>query len=115
LIDQYLKDARSRNKEPVRTVTANGYRYILGKSVADCGISRVGDITLPKIDRWLAALKTQGKSQDKWWGYGQQVRRFVNYLVPKYLPATRIIVSVIKNSSALRCGSAQSVTKAECS
>jgi integrase len=90
LIDQYLKEARSRNKEPVRTETANGYGYILGKWVADRGISRVGDITLSKIEQWLTALKTQGKSQDTRWGYGQRVRHFINYLIPKYLPATTL-------------------------
>src|ERR1700682_3352632 len=62
LIDQYVKDAQARNKKPLRLRTAKDYKYILVKWVADCGISRVGDITVSKIDQWLLALKSQEKA-----------------------------------------------------
>jgi integrase len=90
LIDQYLKDAQARNKKPLRAGTAADYKYILENWVANCGISRVGDITLSKIEIWLRALKAQGKSRDTQRGYGQRVRNFVGYLMPKYLPSTTL-------------------------
>jgi hypothetical protein len=48
LIEQYLKEAQSRHKRPLRPNTADVRRYILEKFVVDCSIYRVGDITLPK-------------------------------------------------------------------
>ena len=61
-----------------------------GDHGADCGISRVEDISVSKIDQWLLALKAHGKSQDTRWTYGQRVRSFVTYLIPKYLPTTAL-------------------------
>jgi integrase len=60
----------------------------LQKFVTDCSINRVSDITLPRIHSWLDRLKEEGKSADTCWTYGQRVRSFITYLVPKYLPST---------------------------
>lgn len=64
LIDQYLKKAQDRNKKPLRPETADVRRYILKKFVADCAIHQAADITLPKIEGWLARLKEAGKAKD---------------------------------------------------
>jgi integrase len=101
LIEQYLKDAQARNKKPLRAGTAADYRYILESWVADSGISRVGDITLSKINQWLAALKAQGKSLDTQWGYGQRIRNFVGYLIPRYLPPTTLVGFTLPEHSAV--------------
>jgi integrase len=101
LIDQYLKDAQARNKKPLRAGTADTRKYILGKWVVDCGISRVADISVSKINQWLSALKTQGKSQDTRWTYGQRVRSFVTYLIPKYLPTTALAGFTLPEPSAI--------------
>ena len=101
LIDQYLKDAQARNKKPLRAGTADTHKYILEKWVVDCGISRVGDISVSKINQWLLALKAQGKSQDTRWTYGQRVRSFVTYLIPKYLPTTALAGFTLPEPSAI--------------
>jgi integrase len=88
LIDQYLEAAKNRNKKPLRVGTADTRKYILQKFVKDMAINRVGEITIQKINQWLAMLKEQGKSADTLWTYGQRVRSFVTYLIPKYLPST---------------------------
>jgi integrase len=88
LIEQYLKDAQNRHKKPLRSGTADTRRYVLNKFVVDCSIDRVHDITLPQIQRWLVRLKNEGKTADTCWTYGQRVRSFITYLVPKYLPST---------------------------
>jgi hypothetical protein len=91
LIDQYLRDAQNRNKKPLRAETAKVRRYILNKFVKHCGIIQVGDITLPKIEVWLAGLKAEGKAKDTCWGNGQRVRSFVKYLVSKGYLAEKIL------------------------
>ena len=101
LIEQYLKHAQARNKKPLRAGTADTHKYILEKWVSDCGISRVGDISVSKIDQWLTALKAQGKSQDTRWTYGQRVRSFVTYLIPKYLPTTTLVGFTLPELSAV--------------
>jgi integrase len=101
LIEQYLKDAQARNKKPLRAGTADTHKYILEKWVADCGISRVGDISASKIDQWLTALRAQGKSQDTRWTYGQRARSFVTYLIPKYLPTTTLAGFILPEPSAV--------------
>jgi integrase len=88
LIERYLQDSQMRHKKPLRNVTADTRRYILKKFVTDCGIYHVGQITLPKIHGWLARLQQEGKSKDTCWTYGQRVRSFVQYLIPKYLPSS---------------------------
>jgi hypothetical protein len=87
-VDLYLKDAQNRHKRVLRVGTANTRRYVLNKFITDCSINRVSDITLSVIQRWLVRPKTGGKSADTCWTYGQRVRSFVIYLVPRYLPAT---------------------------
>jgi integrase len=86
LIDRYLEESKKRNKKPLRSVTADTRHYILRKFVSECGIGRVGDISLGKISGWLQNLKSEGKSADTLWTYGQRVRSFIKFLVPKYLP-----------------------------
>lgn len=88
LIERYLEAAQSRNRKPLRAVTADTRRYILRKWVTDCAINRVEDINLFGIQRWLNQLRAQGKSADTCWTYGMRLRSFVTYLTPKYLPAT---------------------------
>jgi integrase len=88
LIDQYLKEAQNRHKKPLRAGTADTRRYVLNTFVTDCSINQLGDISLSQIQRWLIRLKENGKSADTCWTYGQRVRSFITYLVPKYLPAT---------------------------
>jgi integrase len=85
LIDLYLEESQARNKKPLRPVTADTRRYILKKFVADTSISRAAEITSQKITRWLLQLKQAGKSQDTRWTYGERVRNFVKFLIPKYL------------------------------
>jgi hypothetical protein len=87
-VDLYLKDAQNRHKKALRVGTANTRRYVLNKFITDCSINRVSDITLPVIQRWLVRLKNGGNSADTCLTYGQRVRSFVTYLVPRYLPAT---------------------------
>lgn len=88
VIDQYLKEAQTRHKKPLRPGTAATHRYILNKFVSECGIERIGDITRDKINQWFKQLKAEEKSADTVWTYGQRVRSFIVFLVPKYLPAT---------------------------
>jgi site-specific recombinase XerC len=83
LIDQYLDEAQSRTKEPLRKATADTRRYILQKFASDTGINRAGEITGAKISQWLIQLKRDGKSKDTLWTYGERVRNFVKYLMPK--------------------------------
>jgi integrase len=87
LIDKYLAEAQSRNKKPLRAVTAETRKYILKKFCADMAIERVGDITGYKISQWLEKLKDEGKSQDTRWTYGERLRNFIKFLAPKYLPS----------------------------
>jgi hypothetical protein len=63
LINEYLKYAQTRNKKPLRKTTADVRRYIFKQFVSDCEITRVGDITLRKIQDWLTRLKEPGKAQ----------------------------------------------------
>jgi integrase len=97
LIEQYLKDAQTRHKKPLREVTADVRRHILQKFVSDCSINRVSDITLPRIHSWLDRLKEEGKRAHTCWSYGQRVRSFITYLVPKYLPSTILIGFTVPN------------------
>jgi integrase len=101
LTDQYLKDAQERNKKPLRVETARVRRYVLKKFISDCAISRVGDITPPKIQHWFSVLKGEGKSLDTLSAYGQRLRSFVKYLVPKYLPSTILIDFSVPEPSAI--------------
>lgn len=79
---------RTDIKKSRRVGTAITRRYILNKFIIDCSTNRVSDITLPAMQRWLIRLKNDGQSADTCWTYGQRVRSFVTYLVPRYLPAT---------------------------
>ncbi len=90
LIDQYLEESQSRTKDAMRKVTADTRRYILQKFAADTGISRAGEITGAKISQWLVQLKRDGKSKDTLWTYGERVRNFVKYLMPKYTPSSAL-------------------------
>lgn len=90
LIDQYLEESQSRTRDALRKVTADTRRYILQKFAADTGISRAGEITGAKITQWLVQLKRDGKSKDTLWTYGERVRNFVKYLMPKYAPPTAL-------------------------
>jgi integrase len=101
LVDLYLKDAQNRHKKSLRVGTANTRRYILNKFITDCSINRVSDITLPVIQCWLVRLKNDGKSADTCWTYGQSVRSFVTYLVPRYLPATILEGFTVPEPSAI--------------
>ena len=53
------------------------------------------------INQWLSVLKAQGKSQDTRWGYGQRIRNFVTYLMPKYLPPTALVGVTLPEPSAI--------------
>jgi integrase len=102
LIDLYLKDAQERDKKPLRAETANVRRYILNKFVSDCVITRVGDITLVKIQNWLTRLKAEGKAKDTVWGNGQRVRSFVQYLVSrKFLPTSILVDFTVPEQAAV--------------
>lgn len=101
MIDKYLEHAVSRDKKPLRKVTAEVRRCILEKFVQDMALSRVGEINAQKINRWLSALKEQGKAQDTRWAYGQRVRSFVTYLMPKYLPTTTLVGLTLPEPSAV--------------
>jgi len=90
LIDLYLEESQARNKKPLRPVTADTRRYILKKFVADTAISRAGEITGSKINQWLAQLKRDGRSKDTLWTYGERVRNFVKFLMPRYVPSTAL-------------------------
>jgi integrase len=90
LIDQYLEESQSRTKDALRKVTADTRRYILRKFASDTGINRAGEITGAKISQWLVQLKKDGKSKDTLWTYGERVRNFVKYLMPKYAPAAAL-------------------------
>lgn len=90
LIDQYLEESQNRTKEPLRKVTADTRRYILQKFATDTGINRAGEITGSKINQWLVQLKQAGKSKDTLWTYGERVRNFVNFLIPRYAPSTAL-------------------------
>jgi integrase len=90
LIEQYLEESQSRTKDALRKVTADTRRYILQKFVADAEINRAGEITGAKIAQWLVQLKRDGKSRDTLWTYGERVRNFVKYLMPKYAPPTAL-------------------------
>jgi len=90
LIDRYLLESQSRTKEPLRKVTADTRRYILQKFVSDTGITRAGEITGSKINQWLVQLKAGGKSRDTLWTYGERVRNFVKFLIPRYAPNTAL-------------------------
>lgn len=87
LIEQYLAAAQSRNKKPLRPLTANTRRYVLKQFCSDMGVERVSDITGQKITQWLKHLKDQNKSRDTQWTYGERLRNFVKFLTPKYLPS----------------------------
>jgi integrase len=102
MINLYLRDAQDRNKKPLRPETANVRRYILNKFVKDCGITQVGEMTLPKIQNWLTRLKAEGKAKDTIWGNGQRVRSFVTYLVSKkFLPASILVDFTIPEQAAV--------------
>lgn len=88
LIDQYLEESQSRTKEPLRKVTADTRRYILQKFATDTGINRAGELTGAKISQWLVQLKRDGKSKDTLWTYGERVRNFIKFLIPRYVPRT---------------------------
>jgi len=90
LIEQYLLESQSRTKEPLRKVTADSRRYILQKFAADTGINRASEITGAKISQWLVQLKRDGKSEDTLWTYGERVRNFVKFLIPRYAPSTAL-------------------------
>jgi integrase len=90
LIDQYLEESQSRTKEPLRKVTADTRRYILKRFVTDTGINRASEITGSKIHQWLVQLKRDGKSKDTLWTYGERVRNFVKFLIPKYAPSAAL-------------------------
>jgi integrase len=90
LIEQYLEEAQGRTKAPLRKVTAETRRCILQKFAADTGINRAGEITGAKITQWLVQLKRDGKSKDTLWTYGERVRNFVKFLMPKYAPSTAL-------------------------
>jgi integrase len=90
LIDRYLEESQSRTKEPLRKVTADTRRYILQKFAAETGISQAGEINGSKIGKWLVQLKREGKSEDTLWTYGERVRNFVKFLMPKYAPPTAL-------------------------
>ena len=88
LIDQYLEEGQGRTKDPLRKVTADTRRYILRRFVSDTGINRAGEITGAKINQWLVQLKRDGKSKDTLWTYGERVRNFIKFLIPRYAPNT---------------------------
>ncbi len=90
LIDQYLQEGQGRTKDPLRKVTADTRRYILQKFASDTEINRAGEISGAKISQWLIQLKRDGKSKDTLWTYGERVRNFVKYLMPKYAPTTAL-------------------------
>jgi integrase len=90
LIDQYLEEAQGRTKDPLRKVTADTRRYILQKFASDTGINRASEITGAKISQWLVQLKRDGKSKDTLWTYGERVRNFVKFLIPRYAPSTAL-------------------------
>ncbi len=90
LIDQYLEEFQNRYKKPLRKVTADTRRYILQKFVTEAAIGRAAEITGSKINQWLGELKRAGKSKDTLWTYGERVRNFVQYLIPKYVPSTAL-------------------------
>jgi integrase len=97
-IERYLQDAQERNKKPLRPETANVRRYILKRFVSDCGITRVSEITLPKIQNWLTRLK----AKDTIWGNGQRVRSFVTYLVSKtFLPSSILTDFTVPEQAAV--------------
>jgi integrase len=90
LIDLYLEEGQNRLKDSLRKVTADSRRYILKKFVADSAISTAVEITGSKINQWLIGLKREGKSKSTLWTYGERVRNFVKFLMPKYAPSTAL-------------------------
>jgi site-specific recombinase XerD len=90
LIEQYLEEAQNRTKDALRKVTADTRRNILEKFARDTSINRGGEITGAKITQWLVQLKKDGKSKDTIWTYGERVRNFVKYLMPRYAPSTAL-------------------------
>jgi hypothetical protein len=90
LVDLYLEEGQNRLKDSLRKVTADSRRYILKKFVADSAISTAGEITGSKINQWLIGLKREGKSKSTLWTYGERVRNFVKFLMPKYAPSTAL-------------------------
>lgn len=90
LIEQYLEEAQNRTKDALRKVTADTRRKILEKFAKDTSINRGGEITGAKITQWLVQLKKDGKSKGTLWTYGERVRNFVKYLMPRYAPSTAL-------------------------
>jgi integrase len=90
LIDEYLETIQKRPKKALRKVTADTRRYILQKFAKDTEINRAGEITGSKINQWLNKLEQEGKSKDTLWTYGERVRNFVKFLMPKYAPSTAL-------------------------
>jgi len=81
VVDDYLKEAQSRHKKPMRPDTAKRQRYILTQFLAAQGIEFIGQITCREIEDWLDGLKKEGRSADTLHTYARALNTFVAYLV----------------------------------
>jgi integrase len=81
VIDDYLKNAQSRRKKPMRERTAKKQGAVLLKFVKDSGIESVYDITRGLPEGWVAKLEKEGKSADTLHTYARDLNTFLRFLV----------------------------------
>ena len=91
LVEEYLKDAQSRGKKPLRAETAKVRRYILHRFMADRGIEDVGQVSQRTIEAWVADRKRAGVSQDTLHTQARALKTFLAYLVKRKLVRPDII------------------------
>jgi hypothetical protein len=80
--------SRDENRPALAGTVLAKRRKPIGRWTSQTAQSRVSDISLPLIQRRRVRLKKDGKSADTCWTYGQRVRSFGTYLIPRYLLAT---------------------------
>jgi hypothetical protein len=93
LIDRYLGEAQTRNKNPMRAETAKNVRYVLIRFLEATGAEYVSDVTTRTLNRWVDELK-KTNSQETLCSYTTLVLTFGRWLHKTkrvtYLPLRRV-------------------------
>lgn len=91
LVDRYIEEAQARRRKPMRPETAKTVKLVLLKFIRESKITTAGDVKASVVERWLGALKNDGKSQETLRSYTRDLKTFGKWLNGRGLCAPLVI------------------------
>jgi integrase len=91
LVDTYLVEARARRRKPMRPETAKTVGLVLKKFIREAEITAARGFVASAVERWLAKLNTEGKSQETLRSYTRDIKTFGKWLSGRGLCGALVI------------------------